>query len=282
MVVIEASSLEKRFGEFIALKEMSFNVKGDIICVLGPNGSGKTTLLSIVAGLRRPSKGSLRVDGIKPYDERDKAFTDFSFMFERPRFPLSIRVRDVVDVLSDCKFKDLFNELGLKRLSNRKLYELSMGEAQLVGLYVSLCKMARLVILDEPFAHLDVKRASILMDLISAISSKTSVVFTTHSPEEAELLSDSLVVLEDGRLKWSGSVRELFQRGGYEVIVSPKRRNVVEEWLRDAGAKRLYCFGGYCFVYGVEEDMLLNLVKQGLIIGFRAMGVRGYYVGFEA
>ncbi len=283
MVVVEANSLVKRFGAYTALHEMSFRVRGDTIAVLGPNGSGKTTLLSIIAGLRKPSSGSLRVEETEPYRARSKAFSNFSFMFERPKLPLNIRVKDVVEIIGSCDYTEFFyRELGFGRILDRKLYALSMGEAQLVGLYVSICRKSTVVILDEPFAHLDVRRASLLQDLVWSLRRERSIVFTTHTPEEAEAIGDSIIILEDGFLKWSGRVEELVRRDVYEILVRPVNKNKLVEELRRANASIVACFGSYCFVSGVSSSLLGGLVDKGVILGYRAVGVRGYYAGIES
>lgn len=81
-MIIKAVNLGKRFGRLWALKNVSFEIEGNVIAVLGPNGSGKTTLLTILAGLRYPSTGRVYVNGIEPYVERKKAVNMISFMFE--------------------------------------------------------------------------------------------------------------------------------------------------------------------------------------------------------
>ncbi len=280
MVVIEAESLVKKFGTYTALREMSFRVEGDVVAVLGPNGSGKTTLLSIMAGLRRPTRGSLRVNGVEPYRDRRWAFTAVSFMFERPRLPLSVRVRDVVEVVGDCEYADFFHErMGLRGILGRRLHALSMGEAQLVGLYASICKGSDVIILDEPFAHLDARRAAALYDLLWSLRGRRSIVFSTHSPEEAESLADSVVILDGGSLVWSGRLEELARRGVYEVLVSPAGRRRLERELVRAGATVVTCLGGHCLVSGADPQLLARLVGDGVILGFKVAGVRGYYAG---
>lgn len=279
MVVIEASGLVKRFGTYTALHKMSFSVRGKTIAVLGPNGSGKTTLLSIIAGLRKPSNGSLRVNGVEPYRDRGFAFSSFSFMFERPRLPLNIRVKDVIEIMGGCDYTEFFyRELGFRDITERKLYALSMGEAQLVGLYISLCKKSSLIILDEPFAHLDVRKASLLQDLLWDVKESRSIVFTTHSPEEAEALGDSLIILDNGFLQWSGRVDELIRRDTYEVLVRPINKHRLLDEFRKTGAAVISCFGSYCFVTNIDFSFLGSLVSRGIILGYRAVGVRGYYV----
>ena len=131
-MIIKTVNLGKRFGRLWALKNISLEIEGNVIAVLGPNGSGKTTLLTILAGLRYPSRGRAYVNGIEPYIEREKAVNMISFMFEKPRFNLNIKVRDIVRIICEereCskEGEELAYKLRLDEFYNTALSDLSSG-----------------------------------------------------------------------------------------------------------------------------------------------------------
>jgi len=277
LVVIEAEGLVKRFGRVEALKGVSFRAGGRVVAIVGPNGCGKTTLLSIMVGVRRPSEGRLLLNGVEPYVRREEVLKTVSFAFEKPRFNIGSRVEDVFSVASELcsdygELKALASELGLDPLRGRRLYELSSGEAQLVALTLALgCDKSATAVLDEPLAHLDVGRQSALARYISV---RGEVVFTTHVFEEAEALADDVVILNSGRVKWVGSVDDMFRDGLYEVLVRRSRLGELAEGVGGCGGEILADFGTYVVVRGVDEGVLEPLLRRGVLIGFRRAGLR--------
>ncbi len=282
MVVIEAEGLVKRFGRITALRGLSFRVEGRVVAVVGPNGCGKTTLLSIIVGVRRPSSGRLLLDGVEPYLRREEVFRRVAFAFEKPRFNVGSRVEDVFSIARDvCRdygeLEALADALGLKGLRRRRLYELSSGEAQLIALALALaCDESAIAVLDEPLAHLDVRRQSILARLMSV---RGEVVFTTHVFEEAEAVADAVLILSDGRVRWVGSVDDMFREGLYEVLVRRFRLGELADAVSASGGEVVADFGTHVVVKGVDEGALNTLLRQGTVIGFRRAGLRVRVLG---
>jgi len=277
-MIIRAIDLGKRFGRLWALTSISFDVNGSIVAVLGPNGSGKTTLLTILAGLRYPTRGRAFINGIEPYVERERAVKMISFMFEKPRFNLGIKVKDIVEIVSDergChdEARDLAYRLGLNDFYETKLPDLSSGQAQLVGLWTSFACWSGAVILDEPFAHLDLQRVKVLVDIIRG---RTDIIFTTHTSEEAEALADYIIILDRGRVVWAGTKDELFSSNTFEVYPIEDKEKLMG-LLRQEGCDKVIDMGLTIIVKGCDEDSLVKLLKRGIISGFKKAGVRGIY-----
>ena len=279
MVVIEARNLRKVYGRSVALHGLSFKVNAERVIVLGPNGSGKSTLLSIVCGLRKPTSGSMYVEGIKPYEERSKAVELFSCMFEKPRFPVGVRVKHVVELVRGCSFDEIFlKDFGLAARLESKLYSLSMGEAQMLGLYVALCRLengARLLVLDEPFSHLDVFHAGVLWSLLAEFR---NIVVSTHVIDEAEALDGYVLILDSGRLVWKGRIDDILACDSFEVIYRLSRRAEVEKHLRSIGARIIAWLGDRVLVENVDVNDLMRLMRSGVVLGVKVLGVRRYYV----
>ncbi|AHC52587.1 hypothetical protein SUSAZ_08860 [Sulfolobus acidocaldarius SUSAZ] len=274
---ITARNLVKKFGKFSALYDLNFDVDGDIIAIVGPNGSGKSTLLSIVAGLRHPSRGNLYLEGIEPYKRREDISKYISYSFEKPRFDLKIRVRDVLEACREtCKDYDhivsMMDEVGIKNLEDKSLYQLSSGQSQLLALSLALyCDETYIVILDEPLSHLDIRFQHLLID---RIYQRKRTVFTTHVMEEAELIADKILILEDGKLKWIGDSRDVYQYSIYEVIIPRQNYQKAVEMLNSSGAEIITNLGTSTLVKNVKEEYLVKLFDERLIIGFRRAGLR--------
>lgn len=283
-VKLRAEGLVKRYGRVRALEIDKLSIEADILAVVGPNGSGKTTLLSITAGLRYPTRGVLDIDGFIPYLDRERALSEIAFLFDRPRLPLTARVRDVVALAKDLGDADGVEEfvgaMGIGEFMDRQLSSLSMGEAQLVGLLVVLNMGARIVVLDEPFAHLDVRRASLLSGVLRdrCRGSGRGCIYTTHSPWEAESLADHMVLLRDGRLEWWGGIDDLLRSNVLEVYLKPGAGDA-ESILSRAGLRILSCFGYICLIEAGDTMVLEELYDAGAILGFKRAGVRSVYAG---
>jgi len=277
IIDLKAEDLTKLFGKVVALNGINFHVSGEIIAVVGPNGSGKSTLLSIIAGLRRPSKGKLFLNGVEPYRRREEVFGKIAFSFEKPRFNIDIRVRDVIDTARNIcydsgGFLSGVESLGLLKLSSRRLYELSSGQAQLLSLALTLfCDTKSVALLDEPLAHLDINYQGLILEHVRR---RKNVVFTTHVLEEAEVAADKILVLNSGRIKWVGDAEKLYSENMYEVIVPRRNMEKFESLLRSSGGELVTDFGVYILVRGVAEEKLIEFFREKIIIGYRRAGLR--------
>jgi iron complex transport system ATP-binding protein len=182
--------------------------------ILGPNGAGKTTLLQLILGLRRPDAGSIRLEG-KPtssYTRRQLSrrigfvpqgesiafdFTVFEYvLLGRAPYLGLLETPGAADAASA---NAALAAMGLEELRGRSVLELSGGEQQLVSLARALVQRPRLLLLDEPTAHLDLGNKSRLLALLSQLQREgMSVLFTTHDPEVAALGADGLILLHQG------------------------------------------------------------------------------------
>lgn len=266
---ITARNLTRYFGKIEALASISFDVSAKRVVIIGQNGSGKSTLLSILYGLLHPSRGFLQVNGYEPYRARERASREMTIAFERPRFDINVRVRDVYKVVgengsSDCT--ELFwDQIGVKEFGEMLLPDLSSGQKQLVQLMQAICRHSRVKVLDEPFSHLDVRNIELIGNYI--LEKGLEVVLTTHVPEEAEWIGDYFVMLRDGRLIWHGRIEELGERKVYEVYLRH----------RIPGFSKVYAKLGYVAIVESTYDELLKLLDEGRIRGFKKLGVRKYF-----
>ena len=206
--MIEISGVGKKFrgrnGEVRALQEMDLTIKeNEFLTILGPSGCGKTTLLRIIAGLERADEGEIRIDGKvvrEPGPDRAMVFQGFALMpwaTVLANVAFGLEVRGVPKVQREAKARELIAFVGLEGFEQMLPYELSGGMQQRVGLARALAVEPRVLLMDEPFSALDEQTRRLLQEELLGIweRTRTTVIFITHSMEEAVLLGDRVVLM---------------------------------------------------------------------------------------
>jgi NitT/TauT family transport system ATP-binding protein len=195
----------KETGEQIdTLVDISFDVReGEFICILGPSGCGKTTLLRIIAGLEKPSGGSIRIDGKDLMDTSPKLgmiFQDYSLYPWRTvcdNIGFGLEMQGVAREKRQETVKNYLSLTGLTEFGSSYPYELSGGMRQRVAVVRSLAVDPLVLLMDEPFGALDAQTRNKLQNDLLDIWEKTkkTILFVTHSVDEAVFLADRIVVL---------------------------------------------------------------------------------------
>ncbi|MFD0684897.1 ATP-binding cassette domain-containing protein [Actinomadura fibrosa] len=187
-----------------AVRDVSFTVaEGDVYALLGRYGSGKTTLLEMLAGLRRPTGGTVRVRGTDPYTDHDTVRTGTVWR-DGGLFP-GLTVAEVVDTwrrwtLDPLTRDDALRLTGLTRLADVPFERLTPGQRRLLDLALALVGRSDVLFLDEPTAGLDHAPARAVWAVLRSLAARgTTVVITTRDPEEA-CRADRIGVLDEGRL----------------------------------------------------------------------------------
>ncbi|ASA77971.1 tungstate ABC transporter ATP-binding protein WtpC [Thermococcus sp. 5-4] len=227
--MLEVKSVSKDWKEF-RLREISFDVsEGEHFIILGPSGAGKTVLLEIIAGIIEPDAGRVLLNGEDithwPPEKRGLAYIPqnyalFPHMSVFDNIAFGLKLRRVPRAEIERKVKEIAGVLGIAHLLHRKPKTLSGGESQRVAIARALVVEPELLLMDEPFANLDVQtRAKLLGEMKRW---KRELGFTalhvTHSFEEAVSLGDRVGVMLDGRLVQTGSVRDVFSRPSSEEV----------------------------------------------------------------
>ncbi|HKI92849.1 MAG TPA: ATP-binding cassette domain-containing protein [Gaiellaceae bacterium] len=229
---LSVRAVAKSFGRVEALCGVDLTVfEGEIVALLGPNGAGKTTLLSIVLGLRRADAGAVRVfdrDASSPSARATVAATP-----QEMSFPPTLRVREVVDFVlahydGTRARNDILERFGLKEVAARQTGGISGGQRRRLAVAGAFAGPARLALLDEPTAGLDVESRRHVWEAIRAhAAAGGTVLLTTHHLEEAEALADRIVVLNDGRVVGEGTAASLRR---------PDEATLEDAYLRLTGA----------------------------------------------
>ncbi|MGC8813598.1 MULTISPECIES: ABC transporter ATP-binding protein [Dictyoglomus] len=203
MEILKISNLYKDYGKKLTLKNinLSFNL-GEIVGLYGPNGSGKTTFLKIVAGLLKPSKGKVLVDG-KEVGVYSKSI--ISYLPDRNIFPLWMKIKDTYKFyrdffdFDDKKFKNLLDFFSLKE--DLSLKALSKGDMEKLLLSLSLSRKAKIYLLDEPLSGIDPStRDKIITSILKNYHEESLMIIATHLINEIETIADRTIFLYQGEI----------------------------------------------------------------------------------
>jgi sulfate transport system ATP-binding protein len=230
-MAIEARSLEKHFGDYHALDDVSFTAPdGQITALLGPSGGGKSTLLRVISGLEQPDGGTVHLNGedvtqLAP-QEREVGFVfqhyaPFRHMTVRDNvgFGLSVRKRPKEEV--QAKAEELLDLVQLGGLGGRYPDQLSGGQRQRMALARALAVEPKVLLLDEPFGALDARVRKDLRGWLRRLHEEVHVttLFVTHDQEEAMELAHHVVVLSDGKVEQAGHPTELYEDPANEFVM---------------------------------------------------------------
>jgi len=244
MAMIEVRGLTHRYGRVTALDDVSLEVpEGSLYALLGPNGAGKTTLLQILMGLRRATAGEASVFGRPVGELTTDQRASISYVAEGQRLPGSMRIEQLEAYLAPlypdwdrCLAADLRKRFRLD--PRRRIRTLSRGERMKAALLCALAPRPRLLLMDEPFAGMDVMVKDELVRglLESAGQEGWTVLIGSHDIGEVEALADHVGFLDDGRLRLSESMDAMRGRFQWVELVSSNGGNplpdpVPRDWL---------------------------------------------------
>ncbi len=221
--VLSVEGLWVRLGGRWVLRGVSMTARGGVVTgVIGPNGAGKTTLLKTVAGLVKPSRGRVAVIGrpVERYGRREYArLVALPLLAPAQGFRLTVSeaLRVTLSGLGlaydEALVEEVARGLGIAGLLGRRLDTLSSGELQLVNIAAGLVRRPRLLLLDEPTSHLDVRRRVEAMEAVKRYAAEegAAVVAVMHDLKTAADYADEVVVLREGRVLARGPVDEVFR-----------------------------------------------------------------------
>jgi ABC-2 type transport system ATP-binding protein len=229
--VIHVSHLTKYYGDYPAIRDVSFEVPtGQVVGFLGPNGAGKTTTMRILAGFLTASSGQATIDGFDVFWQPVEARQRIGYMPENcPLYP-EMRVNEYLHFRAGLKGMHgrerrkrlgyVLNRCWLTDVRRQLIGTLSKGYRQRVGLADALLADPPALILDEPTAGLDPSQIRATRQLIRELGARHTILLSTHILPEVEMTCDSAIIIHRGQIVKSGSLRELArQAGGHTVVV---------------------------------------------------------------
>jgi sulfate/thiosulfate transport system ATP-binding protein len=229
---IQISGVGKRFGDFVALRDIDLNIPtGELTALLGPSGGGKSTLLRIIAGLELSDTGTVEIEGNDatrlPAQKRNVGFVFQHYaafrhltVAQNVAFGLKIRKRPKKEIAA--KVEELLALVHLPQFANRLPSQLSGGQRQRMALARALAIEPTVLLLDEPFGALDAQVRKELRTWLRRLHDEVHVttVFVTHDQEEALEVADQIVVINEGAIEQVGSPDDLYDRPASEFVMS--------------------------------------------------------------
>jgi ABC-2 type transport system ATP-binding protein len=218
VAAIEIQGLSKRFGDVVAVDELSFSAReGAVTGFLGPNGAGKTTTLRILLGLVKPTEGTATVKG-RPYGEFAEPLRQVGAVLEATSFHPARRARQHLRVLATAaglpagRVDEVLEEVGLTEAADRRVKGFSLGMRQRLGLASALLGAPKLLILDEPTNGLDPEGVRWLREYLRTFADRGgSVLVSSHLLAEVAQTVDDVVIIANGRLVTQSSLADLAQ-----------------------------------------------------------------------
>jgi putrescine transport system ATP-binding protein len=220
---ISIDSVTKKFGDFVAVNDVSLKVyRGELFCLLGGSGCGKTTLLRMLAGFEEPTTGRISIDGVdmtgippyeRPVNMMFQSYALFPHMTVEQNVAFGLKQDGLPKREIATRVADMLNLVKLTQFAKRKPHQLSGGQRQRVALARSLVKRPKLLLLDEPLGALDKKlREHTQFELVN-LQEQLGVTFmvVTHDQEEAMTLSTRIGVMEAGRIVQIGTPKDIYE-----------------------------------------------------------------------
>jgi lipooligosaccharide transport system ATP-binding protein len=242
-VLIHAAGLVKKFGDFVAVDGIDFDVeRGEAFGFLGPNGAGKTSTMRMIGCTSRPSGGALRVIGMNPVTDASAIKARIGVVPQQDTLDIEITVRENLEMYARYfdlsrpqtaeRIDELLDFVQLTEKAPSRVEPLSGGMKRRLTIARALVNRPELLLLDEPTTGLDPQARHLVWDRLYRLKQQgVTLVITTHYMDEAEQLCDRLVVMDKARIAAEGSPRELI--GRYST------REVLELRISDAGRDRL-------------------------------------------
>jgi ABC-2 type transport system ATP-binding protein len=223
--VVEIRNLTKRFQDFTAVDDISFDIKeGEILGLLGPNGAGKTTTIHMLLGLITPTAGSIHMFGLDLAKHRETILRQVNFSSTYISMPFSLTVEENLKVIARLyelkdiqrRIDDIVKKLEMEDIRHKLTRKLSSGQMSRLTLAKAIMTEPKVLFLDEPTASLD-------PDIVNKIKSflkeyqraeGLSILYTSHNMREMEEMSNRIIFLQRGKIVAEGTAPEIIQRYG--------------------------------------------------------------------
>ena len=220
--IIEVQNVSKFFGEKVALDNINLNVKkGEFVTILGPSGCGKTTLLRLIAGFQTASEGEIRISGkeitqtpphMRPVNTVFQKYALFPHLNVFDNIAFGLKLKKTPKQVIEKKVKAALKRVGMTDYEDRDVDSLSGGQQQRVAIARAIVNEPEVLLLDEPLAALDLKMRKDMQMELKEMHQKLGItfVYVTHDQEEALTLSDTIVVMSEGKIQQIGTPMDIY------------------------------------------------------------------------
>jgi ABC-2 type transport system ATP-binding protein len=303
-LVIETQNLSKAYKEIQALKGLNLTVKKHSICgFLGPNGAGKSTTIKLLLDLIRPSGGNAKIFGYDVHRNSVEVRKRVGYLAQDPRYYEHMTARQILDYtarffyrgpkdLIEARVQEVLELVGLEDKADRSLRGFSGGERQRLGIAQAQVNYPDLLILDEPAASLDPMGRHDVLEVMEKLRKYTTIFYSTHILEDVQRVSDTVVILNRGRLIAEAPIRELLAGDGYsaayditlksetEAALADTRSRVTDQpWVQNLSVKAnddLTCWQVSVTDDNAAEDLLLRLILEDRNLKVKHFGRKTY------
>ena len=220
--IIEVQNVSKFFGEKVALDNINLNVKkGEFVTILGPSGCGKTTLLRLIAGFQTASEGVIQISGkeitqtpphLRPVNTVFQKYALFPHLNVFDNIAFGLKLKKTPKQVIEKKVKAALKMVGMTDYEDRDVDSLSGGQQQRVAIARAIVNEPEVLLLDEPLAALDLKMRKDMQMELKEMHQKLGItfVYVTHDQEEALTLSDTIVVMSEGKIQQIGTPMDIY------------------------------------------------------------------------
>jgi ABC-2 type transport system ATP-binding protein len=224
-ILIETHDLVKKYGDFVAVKNVSFDVQGgEVFGFLGPNGAGKTTTIKMIVGLLQPTSGLVKVGGYDVQKQPLQAKASSGYVPDTPNLYAKLTGRELLRFVGDLynldrkqavhRIDELLRMFDLAEAADETLDSYSHGMQQKASLAAALMHDPKVLLLDEPTVGLDPKSARLIKDILRQMADRgTAVMLSTHILEIAERMCDRIGIINKGELIAVGTMDQLRSLG---------------------------------------------------------------------
>lgn len=225
MNIIEVKNLTKSFKEFVAVNNISFNVKeGEIFAFLGPNGAGKTTTIKMLTTLLNPTSGEIKINGFDPVKQQDQTRHSFGIVFQDPSLDEDLTAKENMEIhgmlygvsnkLIKERTEELLKMVELWDKKDEQVKHYSGGMKRRLEVARGLLHHPKVLFLDEPTLGLDPQTRNLMWNYIKDLNKKEgiTVFFSTHYMQEAERVADKIAIIDHGEIVIQGTAKELEEK----------------------------------------------------------------------
>lgn len=269
MIALEVQNLVKRYGDFTAVKNISFNVeKGEVFGILGPNGAGKTTTIESMAGLKKYEEGSIEILGENLEDYDEDLYYLIGVQLQETAYQDHIKVYEICELFASfyedpMDYHILLERFQLDEKLKSQVTKLSGGQRQKLSITLSLIGNPEIVFLDELTTGLDPEARRDMWAYIKNLKAEgRTVVMSTHYMEEAAVLCDRICIIKDGELIAYDTVDAVIKQSKLPIEIS---FDITSEWhvfeLSNAlGDTEAEVDGNHIKVLTDDESLLTDII----------------------
>lgn len=234
---IKIQQLSKRYGEQLALDQISFNVnKSEIVGFLGPNGAGKSTTMKILTGYIPQTSGAAKVCGFDTTEQALEIKKRIGYLPESNPLYKDMYVKEYLHYVAKVfglpnpmnKVLDMIGLTGLKKEQDKKIMQLSKGYKQRVGIAQAIIHNPEVLILDEPTSGLDPNQLDEIRKLIINIGKEKTVLLSTHIMQEVEAMCERVIIINKGKIVADNTAKNMKRMGVKEMIIHIEFSDVVD------------------------------------------------------